>query len=288
MQQRIAEIAMTTFITDKDFNEIKDIMYQQTGVFLKPSKKNLVIARLRTRLRELDCPNFKSYLEFFKKKDAAELEILINAITTNETFFFRHPKQFNFLSDYVLPEIIEKKKILPRREIRVWSAACSTGEEPYSLAVACEEFFKKHPAYQYTVFASDINSAVLAEAQKGMFPERSFRETPSGIQQRYFKRVEIIDGRRRKEMMKFTSDIKDNIVFIQNNLLHPFPFKNIDIVFLRNALIYFNEESKQKVINNIENVIVPKGYLFLGLSETLFDVKSTFEILQTGTYLKQD
>lgn len=271
-------------ISDKEYEQIRDLMHEKTGVFLKPSKKTLIIGRLRNRLQELKIPSFGDYITLLKGRGGAELDFFINAITTNETFFFRHAKQFNYLFEVVLPEIIERKKGRSS-EVTLWSAACSTGEEPYSLAILCKEFFKRHPNFKAKIFASDINGDVIAKAKEGVYSEKSIREASPEIRSRYFK--EVKNSRIPNQInYELADEIKRNVEFVRHNLLESFKSDQIDVVFLRNVMIYFDQPMKQKVVSTIERNVANEGYLFLSMSEGLTDCRSSLKLIHLGIYKK--
>lgn len=270
-------------ITDSEFERIKKIMYKKTGVFLKPTKKPLVITRLRKRLEDMGLEKFADYINLLERPGGEEFEFFINAITTNETYFFRHTKQFNYLNEVIIPEFIAANK---GREMRVWSAACSTGEEPYSLAILLTEYAKKKPGFRFKIYASDVNSAVLDICRKGRYFERSMRETPSDIQKKYFNEVEE-EGRLKRKMFEVDPGVRAKVEFKQHNLLNTFATRNIDVVFLRNVMIYFDQTIKQKVVSTLQNNVTPDGYLVVSLSESLNDIESEFKFVQSGIYKRQ-
>ncbi|MCK5579811.1 MAG: protein-glutamate O-methyltransferase CheR [Candidatus Omnitrophica bacterium] len=272
-------------VTDKEYNALKDIMYARTGVLLKPTKKPLILTRLRKRLEELNIKRFMEYVPLLEDKRSSEIEIFVNALTTNETYFFRHTKQFNFLFEKIFPEIIETRRAEGRREIKIWTAACSTGEEPYSIAIACREFFFKHPGWGVKICASDVNSDVLAFAKEGKYSERSLKEVPETMVKKYFREMDF-DNKKKWQSFALSDEIKKMVDFYQHNLLKPFVQKGFDVIFLRNVMIYFDNESKQKVVSNIQNNLITGGYFFISLSESLSDVNSQLEGIRSGIYQK--
>jgi chemotaxis protein methyltransferase CheR len=267
-------------ITDSQFDELRNIMHTRTGVYLKETKKPLIVTRLRKRLEELHLTTYDQYIAKLKVAGSSELEYFINAITTNETYFFRHTRQFNYLLDTVFPALYEKK-----RSASLWSAACSTGEEPYSLAIAANEFSKKHRDFTTKIYATDVNSEVVKFSKEGLYPDRSLRETPESIQKLYFKAVEV-EGRIKKTVYKIDEGIKKKVTFGTHNLLSSFNQANLDIVFLRNVMIYFQSDIKQKVVSLIQDKVISGGYLFISLSESLNDIKTEFKFVQSGIYQK--
>lgn len=274
-------------ISEKEFGEIRDTMYRLTGVLLKDSKKPLVITRLRKRLLELGLHSFGEYVPRLSAQNGGELEIFINAITTNETFFFRHGVQFDHLRDEILPEIMRAKEGPGRiREVRVWSAACSTGEEPYSLAILLSEFFRTKPGWSFSVLASDVNTEVLADAQEGIYGPRSVKEMSAELRRRYFTEIPV--QTQDKVAYAISPAIKALVTFRRHNLLHPAPQKGNDIIFLRNVMIYFDADSKQKVIANLQGAMARNAYLFISLAEHLHDVKSGLRFYKSGIFRNQD
>ncbi len=272
-------------ISDKDFQRICQIMHSRTGVALKPTKKPLVVSRLRKRLEELKLDGFSGYIPLLEQVNSPELEVFINAITTNETYFFRHIKQFNFLFETILPEFMKENQTTANREFKIWSAACSSGEEPYSIAISCQEFFKKHAGWRFKVFASDINSEVISDAKEAQYPERSFKEMPPQLKDRYFRLVPS-DGKRMMSLYELDQSIKSKVEFFQHNLLKQHPGKMMDVIFLRNVMIYFDNAVKENVVNLLENNLKSGGYFIISLSETLSDIKSGLKNLNSSIYQK--
>ncbi len=254
-------------------------MHRQTGVFLKPSKKTLVYSRLRKRVDELKCGSFSAYIKLLEKPNSEELEGFINAITTNETYFFRHTVQFNYLYEKILPEF----KSSGRVGFSIWSAASSTGEEVYSIAMTLNEFYKGVVPPGVKLHASDVNTLVTEQAKKGWFPERSVRETPESLVRKYFREV---PPQRTGRFVELAASIRSKVDFFQHNLTKPAPLKDLDVVFLRNVMIYFDRPVKQAVVSNIEKAVKPGGYLFISLSENLNDVKSSFRLIESGMFRK--
>ena len=271
-------------ISDCEFEVIKTIMYERTGVFLRETKKTLVVARLRKRLIQLGLSSFGQYIALLKSQDKKEVENFINAITTNETNFFRHPKQFEYLLGNVLPELRSVKTQPGQKSLRFWSAACSTGEEPYTLAMLCREFFQDDPQWSVSIYASDINSDVLEIAQRGEYTPRSVRELPEKYLKKYFRKNELDLEYGNEVRYKLTDDIIRRVQFRQHNLLTPFFFDQIDVVFFRNVMIYFDDVSKKDVLKRIYRHMAPNGYIFISLAENLPYRDSLFDFIGMGIY----
>ncbi len=278
------KIDVSLKITDHEFALIREIMYERTGVFLRETKKTLVVARLRKRLAQLGLTTFEQYIAILKSHDKKEVETFINAITTNETNFFRHPKQFEFLLNHILPDLRDRKLEAGQKSLRLWSAACATGEEPYTIAMLCREFFKSDPSWAVSIYASDINSEVLAVAQQGVYTARSIRELPEIYLKRYFQTVHVDMGHGQEERYKISDDIIHQVKFRQHNLLMPFVTDRIDVVFFRNAMIYFDDVSKRDVLKKIYHHMSPYGYVFISLAENLPYRDALFEFVGMGVY----
>jgi len=265
-------------ISDAEFEDIKRIMFDLTGVRLKETKKPLVISRLRRRLEELGDASFSTYIKRLSAAHPDEMEYLVNALTTNETFFFRHTKQFNFLYEKILPAFVEQGK----KKIEVWSGASSTGEEPYSLSIALTEFAKKYPL-DFKIYASDINTEVIAQAQEAVYDERSLKEVSQSLRERYFKPV--VKSRMSTQYM-VTDQIKSKVEFFEHNLQQASTLRGMDIIFLRNVLIYFERDIKEKVINLLEPSLRSGGYFVISLSENLSDIQTQLRLIESGVFIK--
>ena len=271
-------------INDKEFDQIKDMMYRRTGVHLKPTKKPLVMTRLRKRLEELKLSRFTEYIPLLERDAGPEMEIFINALTTNETYFFRHSKQFNYLYEHILPEIMARGAGQGFK-VKIWSGASSSGEEPYSIAITCREFFKGRPGWRVDLVASDINTEVIDEAKEGVFSERSIKDVPPKLKDKLFVPMVASEHKMWKEF-RLSDTVTKSVRFTQHNLLKPFGERDFDIIFLRNVMIYFDNESKQKVVDNVLASLKPGGYFFISLSESLNDVRNDVTQVSSGIYQK--
>lgn len=269
-------------ISQKEFIQLRDLMYEKTGVYLKPSKINLVLARLRNRLKELSLDSFEKYYQFIlNPAQKGELELFINSITTNETYFFRNDNQFKFLIEKYIPQIIHEKA--ENKSLNIWSAAASTGEEAYTIAMILKQYIPKIQSWKINIHASDINSEVLNLAREGIYLEAKLKKLGTDYQKKYF--TKLVDNHNRT-LYKINDEIKSTVKFFQHNLLNPIKLSNLDIIFLSNVLIYFDLKSKQKVIDNIKNTLNDGGYLFLGQSESLMGSKHNFNLVMPSTFRK--
>lgn len=261
------------------FENLRDFIYEKSGIYFEISKKYLLENKLSKRIQELKLRNYEDYIRFLKiNKD--ELCNLFDAITINETYFFRHIQQIEVFSDIVVSELLKQKSIL-----NIWSAACSSGEEPYTLAITLmEKYGTNIPA---RILASDISQEVLEKAKNGIYNEYALKELSSALKQKYFD-IE-------KNTYKIKDFVKNKVIFRQLNIIEDRDLStvgNMDIIFLRNVLIYFNNESRQKVIDKIYNNILNKnGYLFLGATESISRLNTNLKLVhfkQALAYKKED
>jgi len=253
----------------KTFEELREFIYQKSGIFFEKSKEYLLTNRLKKRLKELGLSSFEEYIRYLKSpKGAKELGPLFDAITINETYFFRHIRQIEAFRDVMVPELLKKK-----RGVNVWSAACSTGEEPYTLVIALmEKYGQNIPA---RVLASDISNEVLEKAKEGVYGEYSVKELSPEMKKKYFDNIGL--GK-----YKIKDFVKRKVVFKNINLLDPaLPRKvgKMDVIFCRNVLIYFDNNARQRVVNTFyEDILNPGGYLVLGATESISRLNTKFKL----------
>ncbi len=259
-------------LTDQEFTLFKNLVYDKAGIFLSDVKKNLLNNRLQGRLRNLRLQSFNEYYKYVLK-DPEELKNFLDAVTTHETSFFRDPKLFDALALKILPEIAENKKT--GQKIRIWSAACSTGEEPYSIAIAVLE---AAPAMDAIIYATDISIGTLNKAKEGIYTSDKLVNLHDHIIKRYF----IKEG----SIYKISQKVKGLVKFVHHNLKEPFHENNMDIIFCRNVLIYFDKENKKGVIEKLYRCLTDGGYLFLGGAESLQDFQTGFEYIAPAIYKK--
>lgn len=260
-------------LTNREFARFQQLIHRQTGIFLPEAKKALVVARLGRRLRTLNLSSFTAYLDL-AERDREEHTVMLDAICTNETRFFREPRQFEFLESDVLPRWRRRGEdgLMPKR-IRAWSAACSSGEEPYSLAMLLRTHFPLEAGWRVEILASDISTKVLAAAREGMWPIERAEDIPPD-----YRRAYMLRGVRGEEgKMRAQPNIKSLVEFRRINLNDnqyavDGPF---DLIFCRNVLIYFNRDTKAAVIDRLTRHLSPTGLLFLGHSETLHTAAHT-------------
>jgi len=255
-------------LVDSTFKEIRDYIYEKSGIYIADNKKYLVENRLSRILREKRLNSFEEYLDLLRfRPDTAELNRLFDAITTNETYFFREAEQFHVLSDEILPKLLAQKK--GSKNVRIWSAACSTGEEPYTISMLMME--KMLNAKQFEIYASDISEGVLNSAKRAVYNSYSVRNIPEPYLKKYFSNSD--------QSYALKPSVKNTVRFMCVNLVDDKKLRalrGMDVIFCRNVLIYFDSRAKQKAVSNIYNSLNPGGYLFIGSSESLHNVTRAF------------
>lgn len=269
-QHSIKGMAETALISDADFEKFRNLIYNESGIHFTSTNRSILESRLREKLREKGLSSVKDYFAAISSSQG-ELKNFLDSITTNLTRFFRNQAHFDALEHYVVPEIIGRKKASGDSTIRIWSAGCSTGEEPYTIAMLMNETLP--PGWKYDIIASDLSLKCLMSAKEGFYAESRIVGIPDGHLKKYFDKV---DGG-----YKVQSNIASNIRFDYHNLKHDSGFKNMDIVFCRNVIIYFDEAAQVAVMDRFWNAMAAKSFLFIGHSESLFGMDTKFEFLKT-------
>ncbi len=262
-------------ISDEEFVQLRDFIYQQCGIYIGENRKYLIENRLSQRIKEL---NLKSYMEYynFLRFDASrrtELNRLFEVVTTNETSFYRNPPQLQIFQDVVLKQVLDEARKTGRKRLRIWSAGCSSGEEPYTLAIILHEVLRTEiSTWDIKITANDLSEQVLASARRGVYTDYSLRTTPKEIVSRYF----IKEGTNYKVDPK----LKQLISFGQINLNDRMQMARVEksqVVFCRNVIIYFDDEMKRKVISAYYDNLMPNGFLLIGHSESLHNISRAFK-----------
>ena len=265
-------------LPDDVFRQLRDQIYVRTGMWFADSSKYLLQKRLSPRARELNFDSFQKYFYFlqYDPRADAEFDQIYDMVTTNETYFFREPAQLTAFVEEVIPDILSRKSL---KKIRIWSAGCSSGEEPYSLAMLLQEAgYYEHAAFE--IFASDISQQVLAKARRGHYRETAFRATDPSIRDKYFTRQP--DG-----SWHLHDDVRNRVSFGRLNLYDEARVSllgHLDVIFCRNVIIYFDDTSKRVVVKNFYNRLTEGGYLLLGHSESLISLSTQFKL----RHLKND
>jgi len=268
-------------LTDKDFNFIKNLVANNTGIVLSDAKRSMVYSRLSRRLRSLSINDFSSYCDLLKSNDEEEMVNFVNAITTNLTSFFREKHHFDYLANTLIPHWLKTRN--DTRRIRIWSAGCSTGEEPYSIAITLRDHFPNLEDWDVRILATDLDTNVVAKASSGVYAYERVEGLPKPMLRNWFRRGKNGQG----DMVKVSAELQDLITFKQLNLLEEWPFKGgFDLIFCRNVVIYFNKDTQRVLANRYADNLKSDGALFLGHSETLFKVSDRFSLIGNTIYDK--
>jgi chemotaxis protein methyltransferase CheR len=252
-------------VSDRDFSRFQALIQREAGIFLAPVKKALLVGRLARRLRDLGIPSYGDYYERVAVDEVERIRML-DAICTNETHFFREPRHFEFLADRVFPAWREDADAGRRaRRLRIWSAACSTGDEPYSLAMSVLAFFGS--GWDVEILATDLSTKVLERAANGVWPMEKAKEIPDP----YLKAYMLRGFGAQEGLMKAGPEIRALVRFARVNLVGELwpPGPPFDLVFCRNVLIYFDRATKVRVVERLLQRTDPRGFLFLGHAESL-------------------
>jgi len=259
-------------LPDDVFRLLRDAIYRRTGIWFGENSKYLLQKRLSPRARELNFDSFQKYYYFLQYDPRADIEFdeIYDLVTTNETYFFREPAQLTAFSEEIIPDILSRKRVT---KIRIWSAGCATGEEPYSIAILLQEAGHFGRA-GFEIFASDISQQALVRARKGQYRESAFRATDPALRDKYFSREP--DG-----SWHIGDEIRNRVSFGRLNLYDE-PRVSllgyVDVIFCRNVIIYFDDASKRTVIGNFYNRLHDGGYLLLGHSESLISLSTQFKL----------
>ena len=258
-------------MSPNEFDRLSGFISKHFGIKMPMAKKTLLESRLQKRLRTLGLASFHDYFDYlFKGPDGAdEMVLMINAVTTNKTDFFREPGHFTFLTKTVLPEFADGRAPNNGQRFTVWSAGCSSGEEPYTLAMVLSEFAEMHPGLPFSITATDISTRVLDMARLGIYDEDQTAVIPAVIKQKYFMRSKD----REKGLIRIALPARSLVQFLRLNLMddsYPFREGSVNAIFCRNVMIYFDRETQRALLGRFCRYLQMGGYLFLGHSETIY------------------
>lgn len=265
-------------IKENEFKELTEFLKSNYGINLT-HKKNLIEGRLTNTLIEKGFNNFRGYLDYvYSDSTKNELTILINKLTTNHTFFMRESEHFQYFRNVVLPYLNSN---IADRDIRIWSAGCSSGEEPYTLAMIMEDYFGEEKAlWDKKILATDISVNVLKMAEKGVYSAEALEKLSQGFKLAYFDKID-------SDNYKVTNKLKNEVIFRVFNLMDEFPFRRkFHVIFCRNVMIYFDKETKARLIRKFYDMTEKGGYLFIGLSESLDREDTPYDYIRPSVYRK--
>ncbi len=267
-------------ISAAEYEQLCSLIYAESGISLGPNKQSLVVSRLSKRLRDLRLSTFHEYYELVTgdpTKD--EFTRLLDLVSTNKTDFFREPKHFDFLREQILPSLSQDKRV------RIWSSACSTGEEPYTIAMTLWEGVADPARWDFRILASDLSTRVLAKAASGVYDEERIQDLPPDVAKRHFLKGHGTHA----GMVKVKPHLSHMISFRHLNLMSErFPIKSpLDLIFCRNVMIYFDRPTQERLVNKFYHHLKPGGHLFIGHSESLQWVSHPFKAIAPTIYWKE-
>jgi len=270
-------------ISDKEFRKISDLVYSQFGINLTDKKKALVRGRLNKLIKSLGFDTFGEYYEsVINDKTGKGLISLIDKISTNHSYFFRENEHFNFLLEEGFPEFAEKMSRTRELDLKIWSAGCAAGEEPYTLAILASEYFgQKIYRGRPVILATDISLTALEQAMEGVYVQERVKTVPKVLSDKHLRSHD-------SDKMAVSDDLKKMILFKRLNLMHDsFPFKGkFHFIFCRNVMIYFDNKTKMDLVEKFHRYLYNGGYLFIGHSETLGRGSSLFKYIKPALYQK--
>jgi chemotaxis protein methyltransferase CheR len=263
-----------TQLSDQEFAQFQNMIYEQAGISMSPAKRTLIAGRLSKRLRHYGLVRYSDYFNIITGGNGAELQIAIDLLTTNETHFFREPKHFDFLRSQVLPQH------RPGRPFRVWSAASSSGEEAYSIAMLLADVLGSTP---WEILGSDISTRVLERARQGHYSMERAQEIPRPYLTRFcLKGTGSQDG-----TLLISRELRERVQFQQVNLIEPLPkLGEFDVIFLRNVMIYFDQNTKVSLVSRMLPLLRPGGYFLISHSESLNGISTAYEVVAPAIYRK--
>ena len=268
-------------MTDREFRQLRELVYERLGINLTEKKRSMLIGRLQKLLRTSSFKNFQDYYEYLVNDSSmTAMTELINRVTTNYSFFYRGKSHFEFFVQSALPEVVASLKRQNSRDLRVWTAGCSTGEEPYMLAILMREFFGNgYGMWDGGILATDISEKVLNFALEGVYPEDRTKEVPVQLKHKYFNK--LTDGQ-----LAIRESIKREVIFRKFNLKNTnYPFKKpFQMIFCRNVMIYFDKQTRDTLLHRFYEATEPDGYLFIGHSETLGREQNLYKYIMPAVY----
>jgi len=268
-------------MNDRIFDRFSEFIKTELGIKMPASKKTLLEARLQKRLRELCMNSHDEYCEYLFSASGMEEELskLVDVVTTNTTDFFREPKHFELLSRSILPEFYSRRG--GARNVNIWSAGCSSGEEPYTLGIVLSEFARQNPGFTFSILATDISTKVLRMAVSAVYPEAKIHPIPMELRKRYLLRSKD----RTKKVVRIAPEVRSHVRFRRLNFMEEFNFDGkLDIIFCRNVVIYFDRQTQEKLFSRFCRKLSPGGYLFIGHSESLAGMDLPLEPVAPTVY----
>jgi chemotaxis protein methyltransferase CheR len=270
-------------LSEEEFGRVQRFMLENLGIKLSPIKLVMVNSRLIKRLKKTGIHNFKDYLDFALSPEGritGEFECMIDELTTHKTDFFREPEHFSFLTSHILQEY----KVEHYSPFKIWSAGCSTGEEAYTMAMVLSEYQLNSPAFDFTIYATDISNASVMKGVRAIYNKDSINGIDKNLVRKYFLFSKDVT----ENKIRVSKMLREKVHFSILNLVDDYFFQNnsLDVIFCRNTLIYFDDKSKREVVNKFIEKVKPGGYLFVGLSETISQYSTAIRQVSPSVYIK--
>jgi len=287
MNEQAFSASLAKPMTQAEFTRFSEFIIGLCGIKMPPSKKIMLEARLQKRLRALGIPSYGEYYQYIHSENGrSELVHMLDSVTTNKTDFFREPAHFEYLAQTILPEVLSEQEgsKWKDRQFILWSAGCSTGEEPYTLAMVLSEFAHQHPAFRFTIIATDISTKALDRSRDGIYDEDRIAAVPHALKQRYVLRSKD----RGKNLVRIVPELRTAVQFKRLNLMEEsFSFSEpLDVIFCRNVIIYFDRTTQERLISRFCRVLKPDGHLFLGHSESVHGFELPLQRITSTVYRK--
>jgi chemotaxis protein methyltransferase CheR len=272
-----------TKLSPSEFRHLATLVYDQSGINLSETKKILLESRLQKRLRALGMVSFKAYISYLSGKEGMQSELvhMIDVVSTNKTDFFREPHHFDFLRETILPRLMKEGK----RKINLWSAACSSGEEPYTLAMVLQDFVRLNKEFDSSIFASDISTVVLQKAAQAIYSLEQAADIPIAVKQKYL----LKSKNTAKPTVRIVPELRKKVRFSRINFMDSsLPVdEKFDVIFCRNVLIYFDRKTQHDVVTKLVGTLNKGGHLFIGHSESLFQLDLPITQVKPTIFVKQ-
>lgn len=261
---------MPDILNDAEFEKFRKFVYDESGIAFSATNRSILDSRIKELLRKKNLESVDDYFKLISTNEE-EKKLILDSVTTNLTHFFRTLPHFDALTNYVIPHLVEEKKKAGETSLSFWSAGCSTGEEPYTIAMILKSVLPAN--FTFSIKASDLSLKSLMVGKKGFYAANRMDGVPEDYVKKFFTKVD--DG------FQVNKDLMDTIHFDYHNLIHDSGVRNLDVIFCRNVLIYFDEAAQTAVVNKFYDAMAPHSYLFIGHSESLFGMKTKFQFLKT-------
>lgn len=272
-------------LKDMEFNRFSTLISDEVGIKMPPAKKTLLEARLQKRVKALGLSTFEEYANYVFSAEGKRNELvhLFDVVTTNKTDFFREPAHFEYLVKSAIPALIESRDAGMQAPFRIWSAGCSTGEEPYTMSMVLSEFAESRPGFSSSILATDISTSVLAKARTGIYAEERVDPIPLTLKKKYLTKSRDKD----KALVRISPHLRSMVRFCRLNFMEEFDIKEqMDVIFCRNVIIYFDKPTQERLLNRFCRQLVKGGYLFLGHSESINGLSVPLRPVASTVYRK--